>query len=69
MRQVISELEPHCPKCRAEKPYKWGVKDGVQRYRCKACKPTFNALTGTQFAKLRKKALWTSYAEGMLPAR
>jgi hypothetical protein len=42
------------------------MQSGLQRYRCRECKRTFNALTGTPLANLRKKALWLDYMQCML---
>jgi transposase-like protein len=52
-----------CPACASESVHKWGVVSGLQRYRCKECKRTFNALTGTPMARLRKKELWEDYSQ------
>jgi Zn ribbon nucleic-acid-binding protein len=47
-----------CPKCAHDKIARWGSASGLQRYRCVACKATFNALTGTPLARLRKRSGW-----------
>ena len=44
-RRVL--LRPTCPKCGHNEIARWGSASGSQRYRCAACKATFNALTGT----------------------
>lgn len=54
-----------CPKCAHDKIARWGSASGLQRYRCVACKATFNALTGTPLARLRKKEKWLDYAQQM----
>ena len=36
--------KPVCPSCSSEAVHKWGKLSGLQRYRCKECKRTFNAL-------------------------
>lgn len=54
-----------CPSCSCESVHKWGVVSGLQRYRCKECKRTFNALTGTSMAHLRKKELWEKYSQAL----
>lgn len=54
-----------CPKCGHDKIARWGSASGLQRYRCVACKATFNALTGTPLARLRKKEKWLDYAQQM----
>jgi ISXO2-like transposase domain len=47
------------------RPQRWGQASGLRRYRCKACRKTFNALTGTSLARLRKKACWLRYGEAL----
>jgi hypothetical protein len=42
-----------------------GRSNGLKRYCCKGCGRTFNALTGTALARLRKKELWAAFAEGL----
>lgn len=54
---------PVCPHCGSAHPQRWGAASGLQRYRCHACKKTFNALTGTPMARLRHKEKWLSYSE------
>lgn len=54
-----------CPKCGHDEIARWGSASGLQRYRCAACKATFNALTGTPLARLRHKEKWLAYAQQM----
>src|SRR5689334_23747089 len=56
---------PRCPHCGAERLQRWGYATGLRRYRCQACRKTFNALTGTSLARLRKKACWLRYGEAL----
>ena len=56
---------PRCPHCGAERLQRWGFASGLRRYRCRACHKTFNALTGTSLARLRKKACWLRYGEAL----
>jgi transposase-like protein len=57
---------PRCPHCaEAARPQRWGRASGLRRYRCKACRKTFNALTGTSLARLRKKERWLAYGEAL----
>lgn len=66
--QLIDEefsSKPTCPSCSGQAVHKWGVVSGLQRYRCKECKRTFNALTGTSMAHLRKKELWEEYSRAL----
>ena len=52
-----------CPRCNLPGATRHGIVSGLQRYRCKHCKRTFNALTGTPMARLRKKEKWLEYSE------
>ena len=58
-------VTPVCPKCGHDHIARWGSASGLQRYRCAACKATFNALTGTPLARLRHKDKWLDYAQQM----
>src|SRR3982750_4718736 len=49
---------PRCPHCAATALHRWGYASGLRRYRCTACRKTFNALTGTSPARLRQKECW-----------
>ena len=42
---------PRCPHCQGEAIQKWGQSQSIQRFRCKVCRKTFNALTGTPLAR------------------
>ena len=55
-----------CPHCSGTAVIRNGYKSELIRYRCKECCKTFNCLTGTAFAHLRKKELWLSYIQQML---
>jgi transposase-like protein len=63
--ETIQESLPHCPYCSHEEILKHGVRSGLQRFRCKSCHRTFNSLTNTPLARLRKKELWLSNLECM----
>lgn len=52
-----------CPHCSHDKVVRHGMISGLQRYRCKGCRATFNALTGTPLARLRHKDKWLEYAD------
>jgi transposase-like protein len=54
-----------CPYCSHAESYRHGSARGLQRYRCKACKKTFNALTGTPLAHLRYKSKWIGYHDAI----
>lgn len=59
--------DPVCPKCQsAAKVGTWGSANGLRRYRCKACKVSFNCLTGTPLAQLHKRDLWLGNAQALV---
>lgn len=51
-----------CPHCQSAELALHGHVNGLQRYRCQACRRTFNALTGTALARLRKKEKWLGFS-------
>ena len=55
-----------CPHCAGREIVAWGRADGRARYRCKTCGRTFNALTKTPMARLRKMERWLEYASAMI---
>jgi transposase-like protein len=55
-----------CPHCDNRDVVRWGQASDLPRYRCKACRRTFNALTKTPLAKLRMKDKWTAQTEAMI---
>jgi len=67
----LTRIEPtasrRCPHCGAVGVVKHGLDDnGQQRFRCRpplGC--TFNALTGTPLARMRKPEIWLAYAEAL----
>ncbi len=54
-----------CPHCHSGNVKKWGAANGLQRYRCYDCRKTFNSLTGTPLASLRKKDRWLKMASSL----
>jgi len=54
--------EINCSHCGSHEIKRWGKRSGLQRYKCKSCNKTFNSLTGTPLARLRKKGRWLNYA-------
>ena len=66
--EIINEKifsSPVCPHCGCSKVVKHGFVSRLQRYRCKDCRATFNALTGTSMARLRKKDRWLEYSKAL----
>jgi len=64
--ESISATIDHCPHCGATHPYKWGIRSKLQRYKCRECHRTFNALTHTPLARLRHKEKWKDYAHELI---
>lgn len=58
-----SSESPFCPHCRSERVVRNGQADGLQRYKCRDCSRTFNALSGTPMARLRHKDKWLAQAQ------
>ena len=58
-----------CPRCKGAFIVRWGVDKGLQRYMCKKCGRTFNALTGTPLARLRLRDRWLDYADSLIEGR
>ena len=70
--EVIALIErrfaaaPCCGHCKSERIGTWGHASGSRRYKCKACKRTFNALTGTPLAQLHLRGKWLAYAQAIV---
>ncbi len=57
--------EPCCPYCAGKTVVRNGTASGLQRFKCRDCVKTFNALTGTPLARLRMKGKWLGQAEAL----
>lgn len=55
-----------CPRCKGSDLILWGDRSDLQRYMCTGCKRTFNELTNTPLARLRKKGKWLKFCECLL---
>jgi transposase-like protein len=51
-----------CGHCQSNNFVKNGRERDLQRYKCKDCGRSFNQLTGTPLARLKKKGRWLNYA-------
>jgi transposase-like protein len=58
-----------CPHCAGRQIVGWGRSHGLLRFRCKSCGRTFNALTKTPMAHLRKKQRWLDHARAMIEGK
>ena len=54
-----------CPHCGSPRMVRNGHAHGLQRYKCRGCQRSFNALTGTPLTRLRQKGKWLAQAEVM----
>jgi transposase-like protein len=54
--------DPMCGHCHSANFGTWGHASDLRRYKCKDCKRTFNALTGTPLAQLHRRDAWLDYA-------
>jgi len=53
-----------CPHCGGAS-VGGGQADGLRRFRCKDCRRSFNALTGTPLARLHKKERWLDFGQSL----
>ncbi|UCU95231.1 IS1595 family transposase [Hydrogenophaga taeniospiralis] len=58
-------LSPRCPDCQSSQVVRNGMHAGQQRYLCKACPRTFNAVSGSPLSRLRDKDRFEAYADCM----
>lgn len=64
---IQAHLSQHlgCPRCQGERVVRNGQANGLQRYKCRGCGVTFNALTGTPLARLRHRDKWLLQAHAL----
>lgn len=55
-----------CPRCGGVRVHRCGHASGLQRFRCLGCRRSYNALTGTPLARLRKRGHWLPYLQCVL---
>jgi transposase-like protein len=58
-----------CPRCGSPRAHRCGQASGLQRFRCLGCGRSYNSLTGTPLARLRKKERWLAYLQCVLESR
>ncbi|MDE2416127.1 MAG: IS1 family transposase [Comamonadaceae bacterium] len=56
---------PTCPHCGKTHIVRNGHSNGLQRYWCRGCSATFNALTGTPLAHLHLREKWLQQAQAL----
>jgi transposase-like protein len=55
-----------CPRCASTQCHRHGHAHGLQRHRCTGCGRTFNVLSNTPLARLRKRDKWLGFFDCML---
>jgi transposase-like protein len=67
--QAIADHEEtisHCPHCDSHELNRWGMtKQGIQRFKCKSCRKTFNALADSPLYRMKKPEKWIKYTKLM----
>lgn len=61
----LDNKQATCPRCGSIKYVKNGSSKGVKRYKCRSCKRSFTAYTGTWLAHIHKKDLLVPYLKLM----
>jgi len=64
--EAVLDSVKGCHHCGSTDLYRWGINAGLQRYKCKSCNKTFNALTNTALARLRHKEQWNKFAQDLI---
>lgn len=64
--EAASTAGPKCPHCGHAHVQPWGQSNKLRRWRCRSCHITFNVLTGTPLARLRKRELWLEHGRGLV---
>ena len=54
-----------CPHCASRQVVKNGHADGLQRFKCRSCARSFNALTGTPLSHLHQRGKWLGQASSL----
>jgi transposase-like protein len=62
---IIHSRPAGCRRCQSVRVVRNGQAGGLQRYKCRSCGTTFNALTGSPLAGLRHRDKWLLQAEAL----
>ena len=63
--EAETPTRPECPHCASPQTIKHGRYGDLQRFRCRLCNRTFNALTGTPLAHLHLRDKWLGQVEAL----
>ena len=55
-----------CIHCKSKDFIRWGYQSDLQRYKCKKCRKTFNSLSGSPLARLKRKGHWLDYSKCLI---
>jgi len=58
-----------CPSCACDQYHRHGQANGLQRYRCRQCRRSYNDLSGTPLARLRLREKWLDYLGCLLESK
>lgn len=64
--EAQTQKQANCPHCHSSRLQRWGKSHDLQRYRCKSCFKTFNALTKSPLSQLHYKEKWLLYSQCLL---
>jgi transposase-like protein len=63
--QAIADHEEtisHCLHCNSHQLNRWGMtRQGIQRFKCKSCNKTVNALADSPLYRMKKSEKWIEY--------
>lgn len=62
---VEADTPKPCPHCESRHVVRNGIRDGFQRWLCRDCQHSFNAMSQTPLSRLRDKDMLTAYADCM----
>ena len=63
--EAETPARPDCPHCASRQTIKHGRYGDLQRFRCRHCNRTFNALSGTPLAHLHLRDKWLGQAAAL----
>lgn len=62
---IVHSRPAVCRRCQSVRVVRNGQAGGLQRYKCRSCGATFNALTGSPLTGLRHRDKWLPQAEAL----
>lgn len=65
IKAIESHTPSSCPSCGSTHIVSNDFATGLQRYLCRSCQRTFNALSGTPLAHLHKRHKWLAHTQAL----